>query len=173
VPSQARGHFEGLKAAYPKLRGVLIIDKTDAILQEGSLVEMMWRRREIENYLLVPAAILRFCAQEAKGTFGSSAENGDTPPLIGGTPAVQKLFKKVSRISDEEFEAPLKDSPFLLDTKASEVILQPFFKEFYRMIGQYNVMPKNAFYRIAAVMGKEEIHPEVIEKLDAIADLIP
>jgi predicted ATPase len=171
VPALARGHFEGLKAAYPKLRGVLIIDKTDAVLQEGSLNEMMWRRREIENYLLVPAAILRFCAQAAKDTFSSRAENGDTPLLIGGTPAVQKLFKKVSRISDEEFDAPLKDSPFLLDTKASEVILEPFFKEFYRMIGQYNVMPKNAFYRIAAVMEKEEIHPEVIEKLGAIAQL--
>jgi predicted ATPase len=171
VPAVARGHFEGLKAAYPKLRGVLIIDKTDAVLKEGSLNEMMWRRREIENYLLVPAAILRFCAQAVKDTFGSSAENEDTPLPIGGTPAVQKLFKKVSRISDEEFDAPLKDSPFLLDTKASEVILEPFFKEFYRMIGQYNVMPKNAFYRIAAVMEKEEIHPEVIEKLDAIAQL--
>jgi len=171
VPSQARGHFEGLKAAYPKLRGVLIIDKTDAVLQEGPLDEMMWRRREIENYLLVPAAILRFCAQATKDIFGSSTENGDTPLLIGGTPAVQKLFKKVSRISDEEFDAPLKDSSFLLDTKASEVILEPFFKEFYRMIGQYNVMPKNAFYRIAAVMEEEEIHPEVIEKLDAIAQL--
>jgi hypothetical protein len=171
VPSLARAHFEGLKAAYPKLRGVLIIDKTDAVLQEGSLVEMMWRRREIENYLLVPAAILRFCSQAAKDTFGSSAESGDTHLLFGQTLEVQTLFKKVSRISDEEFDAPLKDSPFLLDTKASEVILEPFFKEFYRMIGKYNVMPKNAFYRIAAVMEKEEIHPDVIEKLDAIERL--
>jgi hypothetical protein len=84
---------------------------------------------------------------------------------------VRELFKRISRISDEEFDAPLKDSPFLMDTKASEVILEPFFKEFYRMIAQYNTMEKSAFYRIAEVMEKDEIHPDVVEKLNAIAQL--
>jgi hypothetical protein len=172
VPSQGREHFAGLKAAFPALRGLLLIDHTDKELQSGLLTEMMWRRREIENYLLVPKAILRFCERVVEDALGDDSKGKGSLPLFGKAEEILNLFKRIRPITDEEFEAPLKDSPFLLDTKASEVVLEPFFKEFYRMIAQYNTMEKSAFYRIAEVMEEEEIHPDVIEKLDAIARLI-
>jgi len=171
VPSQGREHFAGLKAAYPALRGVLLIDHTEKELQSGPLKEKMWRRREIENYLLVPKAILRFCAQVVKDALGKDPKGKGSLPLFGKPEEVRDLFKRISRISDEEFDAPFKDSPFLLDTKASELILEPFFKAFYKMIAEYNMMEKSASYRIAEVMEKDEIHPEVVEKLDDIAQL--
>lgn len=174
VPTLARDHFAGLKAACSGLRGVLLVDHTDTSLIEGLLTEMMWRRREIENYLLVPSAILRFCAQAAKEALGLSSKENDglfSDAMEQDLPKYEELFKKISRFSEEEFAAPLKDSPYLTDVKASEIVLAPYFKEFYKIIRQYNVMPKNSFYRIAVAMEKEEIHPEVIEKLDVIARL--
>ena len=62
-PSQT--HFNGLRTAVPNLRGLLLIDQSDLALQGGGpLIELMWRRREIENYLLVPNVIFRFCRRE-------------------------------------------------------------------------------------------------------------
>ena len=173
VPSKARDHFAGLKAAYAGLRGLLLIDHTDTLLQGNLLTETMWNRREIENYLVVPSALIRFCEQAAKESMGiSSDEDGG---LFGKTipnpSAIDSLFKKISRVSDDEYAMPLVDTPYLKDAKASELILEPFFKEFYKIIGQYNTMPKNAFYRIASIMTPNEIHPEIQEKLNAIAKL--
>lgn len=166
TPKKARDHFAGLKTAFAQLKGVLLIDHTDTALQKNPLMELMWRRREIENYLLVPKAIIRLCMRLVNET---SANGIRQENLFASQEDFIKLFKKVSRISDDEFVAPLTDSPYLLDVKASDVILEPFFKEFFKQIGRYNTMPKNAFYRIAAIMEKEEIHSEVIEKVNDIA----
>jgi hypothetical protein len=172
IPSQARNHFYGLRAAYPDLRGVLLIDHIEVQLhQEGELREFMWRRREIENYLLVPEAILRYCERELRRVRGL-AEQLKEPDLFlaDDLTEVRKLLQR--KLLPEVFENPLQDTPFLLDIKASETVLEPFFKEFFSRINEYNTMPKSKFYRLATIMHANEIHPEVQEKLDAIARLI-
>jgi hypothetical protein len=75
------------------------------------------------------------------------------------------------RFLEEEWAEPFKDTPFLLGAKASEVVLEPFFKDFYKWIGKYNSMPKRNLYLLAAAMKPEELHTEIIEKLDCIASL--
>ena len=170
VPSRARDHFNGLRSAYPKLRGVMLIDNTDTSLQEGVLKELMWKRREIENYLMVPKAILRFCERELKRFHGLIVDENATDLFVeSGLEDVEAILKK--KLLPEVFDRPLEDTPFLLNMKMSEDILEPFFKELYKHFREYNMMPKNKLYRLAAVMNKEEIHPEVIEKLDAIMTL--
>jgi hypothetical protein len=170
VASRARDHFYGLRSAYPELRGVMLIDNTETNLQEGFLKELMWRRREIENYLMVPDVILRFCRNELM-RFHGLGEHENAPHLFveSGLEAAKAILKK--KLPPEVFDNPLEDTPFLLTMKMSEAILDPFFKEFHEHINEYNVMPKNKLYRLAAIMNKEEIHPEVIEKLNAIATL--
>jgi ABC-type cobalamin/Fe3+-siderophores transport system ATPase subunit len=76
-----------------------------------------------------------------------------------------------NRIVPAAYAEPLGSDPFLLETKASDVVLEPFFKEFYAMLKTYNTMPRKNFFRLAAVMKKEEVHPEVVEMLEAIAGL--
>jgi hypothetical protein len=48
VITQARKHFDGLRAAVPTLKGLVLIDQTAVTLQTGrDLSERMWQRREI------------------------------------------------------------------------------------------------------------------------------
>jgi energy-coupling factor transporter ATP-binding protein EcfA2 len=174
VPKHARDHFYGLQSAHPSLRGVLLLDQTETTLRtEGPLTEIMWRRREIENYLLVPEAILRFCERELRVSLGAEKVEQEISLFSSQIPdemeIVRGMLKK--RILEEEFAQPLIDTPFFLGTKASEVVLEPFFNDFYKKIGKSNAMRKNSFYRLAAEMKKEEIPPEVKEKLDHIAVL--
>ena len=55
------------------------------------------------------------------------------------------------------------DHPALSRVKASNEFLVPLFEEVRAPV------PKRDLYLLAAVMTPEEIHPEVIEKLDLIA----
>lgn len=175
VAAQARAHFNGLRTAVPDLRGLLLIDQSDIALQsEGPLTELMWQRREIENYLLMPEAILRFCRREIL-RFSGLAEAGASGQEPLWTESLQAdLDRNAGRLLarmllPEVFEQPLKDTPFLLGIKGSDVVLEPFFRQFYAAFREYNMMPKHNFYRLASLMSRTEMHPEITEKLDAIA----
>ena len=175
VAAQARAHFNGLRTAVPDLRGLLLIDQSDILLQSGGpLVELMWRRREIENYLLMPDVILRFCRREILRISGLvEAGNVGQEPLWSETLQADldanagRLLARM--LLPEVFEQPFSDSPFLLGIKGSDVVLEPFFRQFYAAFREYNMMPKHNFYRLASLMKRIEMHPEITEKLDAIA----
>lgn len=63
-PQQARDHFQGLREAKPDLIGLTLFDRLDKELQTGSqLIERMWLRREIENYLVTPNSLHAFITQ--------------------------------------------------------------------------------------------------------------
>jgi len=174
VASHARDHYYGLRAAYPNLKGVLLLDQDATLNEGGDLLETQWKRREIENYLLVPDAMVRFCQSEITPPVDETSTDKQTlmlPGIIPNRDEILALLRK--RMLEEEFANPYKDTPFLIGTKASEVILEPFFKDFYALVGQYNNMRKNSFYRLAAIMEKNEIHLEVVEKLDRVAQLLP
>ena len=171
VPNLAREHFYGIRAAQPKLRGVMLIDKTDVALHSAALVERMWFRREIENYLVVPPAILRFCETELRKV--PQYVDGEAGLFAAGLKQTMERTEALlrDRIVPAAYADPLGSDPFLVETKASDVVLEPFFKEFYGMLRTYNTMPKKNFFQLAAAMRQGEIHPEVIEILDVIAAL--
>ena len=177
VPAKAHDHFFGLQTAYPLLRGTMLIDKTDIQLVEGGgLLELMWSRREIENYLLVPEAILRFCQEELQRLYHHPEEDQGQLTIWDAVisdqlKATRDLLQRF--VLPDVFDRPLEDGPFAMGTKVSDVVLEPFFRAFYAQIGEYNTMPKGKFYRLAAAMLPEEIHSEVRAKLDAIATLVP
>jgi hypothetical protein len=63
-PARAALHFQELRRAAPRARGVCILDRDDhsglaALPVEPGLEFFTWSRRHIESYLLVPRAILR------------------------------------------------------------------------------------------------------------------
>ncbi len=61
-PAMARRHFSGLREAKPDLVGVALFDHLDRedYPIDGDLRELMWSRREIENYLMPTLTLDRY-----------------------------------------------------------------------------------------------------------------
>lgn len=150
LPKEAKGHFFALRAVFPELRGVCILDgdnrdEPDKKPENEGLVVLRWRRYEIENYLLVLDAIKRFVnfpSQDAQ---------------------IEKEFwKQVPEGTDLS-----RDHDWLTHVKASRAFLLPLFEKLGKDV------PQKALYQLAAEMQADEIHPEVVEKLDCIAEAFP
>ena len=145
---EAREHFFALRAAFPKIRGLCLLDgdNRDELKEEttrSGLVVLRWRRYEIENYLLHPKALQRF-----------------VPPLW--KQQVEKAFwRQVPRGTDL-----FGDHVSLVRIKASEEFLAPLFAELGRPL------PKRDLYQLAGQMRFQEIHPEVRDKLDRIRAIL-
>jgi predicted ATPase len=162
VITEARKHFHGLKVAIANLKGFVLIDQSAVSLENHpELIEKMWQRREIENYLLNPAAITRTCNRLVTQTmelFGANAMK-----------TAEEMLRK--RMTANDYDNPLIDSATLQDIRGSE-FLDSFFRDFFGEFDIYNPMPKREFYQIAASMTQAEIHPEVVRVLDSVAGIL-
>lgn len=152
----ARRHFFALRAAYPEIRAVCLLDRdknsgAPAVEQRGDLLVLRWNRYEIENYLVVPEAIARFCEQPERNVF----------TVAMAREAREYLQEHLPALFDQD---DARGSDCLRELKASEDILLPLFEQIGKPIA------KKDFYQLAAVMTPEEVHPEIIEKLDMMAN---
>jgi len=150
-PSASR-HHRMLRMLFDrKIPGVVLRDgdgkehETDPPRRNG-LRRLFWKRYEIENYLLHPPAVVRFVMGEEPGR---PSEVVDADVRDGLLPRV--------------YRAPLEDDEFHRTNKGKNV-LEGLLRGMERPPSQ------REYWRIAAVMTPEEIHPEVVEKLDAIAE---
>lgn len=144
---EAREHFFAMRALMPDIPAVCLLDgdnrdEPESNVEQFGLKVLRWRRYEIENYLLQPEAIKRFVN-----------------------------FPLFDQRIDEEFgkQVPAGTDLFgdhvaLERIKASEEFLPRIFE------GLDRDTPKRDLYQLAAVMEESEIHPEVREKLDQIAE---
>ena len=152
---EAKAHFFAMRAAFPDLRAVCLLDgdnrdEPDEETTRAGLVVLRWRRYEIENYLLQPGAIARFASMGF--------------PLVG--PRVdadvdEGFWRQVPRGTDL-----FGDHVSLVRVKASDEFLVPLLE------GLERSTPKKDLYLLAAAMNHDELHPEVTEKLDRIADAL-
>ena len=160
----ARDHFFALQAAFPKMKGFVLIDldedrETDRGFGSSNpeLVLKKWNRRMIENYLIHPDAIDRLVDRFRLG----EVENQTL--LFGPDP--NRAKKKLRDIMPPDFfKDPVNDPTGYLKSADAKEILASVFGAARLSIG------KREYHRLAAVMKPEEIHPDVVEMLDAIAD---
>jgi len=165
-PSKAKEHFYGLQWALPDLKGVALYDRLDTNLEsDDSLTHLEWKKREIENYL---------CSKRTLGEFAVSFEF----PYSEGT-----LFREaeIRRRADamresirdlcQALETAGQGSPWDDGFKVSDRFLTPLFRNFYRCLELPNPMAKKSFHELAHFVPLDEIDPEIIQKLDAIADV--
>lgn len=151
-PHDARYHLFGLRAVHEGVRGLLLLDGDNLgddaheIRAEGLGVHV-WRRYEIENYLLIPSAVERFLKRDRSDLF------------------VHSVFKEELPASVVEY--PLRDIEAVMRIPASKSILPKLFES------EQPPIRKADYYRIAESMKPDEIHPEVIEVLDKIHGLMP
>ena len=153
---KARDHFEALQLVRENLPGLELVDgdahpgiQGDEITGVG-LQRLRWRRYEIESYLVHPEALIRFV--EMTVGIATSAPHVEEMPCYwrdNFPPAVVR--------------EPLGDHEFLNVTTARTRLLPPLLEA--AGIGD---LPYTRYHEIAQVMGADEIHPEIREKLDAI-----
>lgn len=153
---KAREHFDALRLVRGELPGLELLDGDahpavpETEITGKGLQRLRWRRYEIESYLVHPHALVRFV--EAEVGVGSAELHvqdmltywrNEFPPAV---------------VND-----PLGEHEFLNATKARLRLLPPLLDA-----AGLHGLPYTRYHEIAALMLPEEIHPEVIEKLDAI-----
>lgn len=159
IPEKARNLFFGLREAKPDLVGLALFDRLEKILSPSEpFIEMMWRKREIENYFCKRQVLEKWAAGEY------SYDLFDEKDRERRLPAMQEAI--------EEVEAALRTlnklDPWGEDTKSTDDFLDPLFRKFFGKLQLPIQFRKSDYYRLAEMLDPGDIDPEVAEKLDAI-----
>jgi hypothetical protein len=159
-PPQSREHFNGLREGKPDIVGIAIFDRLDrALPKDGPLVELMWERRELENYFCIKEVLLAYARYDLKeDDLFAQAEARRRETAM--EESIQEVIKAI-----ETFEKPPAWSK---DIKATDDFLDPLFKVYFKKIGLPLVLRKTDYYLLAALLRKEQIDAEITAKLDAI-----
>ena len=160
---KARTHFYGLREAYPELRGVAIFDNTPDVKVQtaGSLREIKWSRRELENYFCQPFLLRRWVerAELAEDLFGLAER--------------EKRRKAMEEaIIDNTIPVAVNDlnHSFWKTTKASDDYLPSVFGAFFKKLALPNSMNKSDYAQLARLLKLEEVDQEIIHVLRHIAE---
>lgn len=158
LPQRARDHFGGLSEAKNDLVGIAIFDRLDKKLQAtDTLVEMMWRRREIENY---------FCREDVLLAYARHDQPDD---LFGRTEAERREQTMREAIEEVTKLLEIDDlAPWSPDVKATDEVFDRVFKLFFKKLGLPLQLRKSEYHVLASLMPREELDGEITEKLDAI-----
>ena len=162
-PTAVQDHFHGLREACPTLRGLVLFDRLDPEPRDMAPVEcLMWKRREVENYVCTRATLEAYAA--------ASAPEDVNGPLFTRAEADRRL--EAMRAAIDEIESALKalgkSSPWSPDIKVSDDFLTPLFKTYFEKLDLPNLMAKKNFHELVQHVPENEIDTEVREKLDAI-----
>ncbi len=163
-PSAVKNHFHGLREAFRALQGVVLFDRLDSEPRDIEPVEcLIWTRREIENY---------FCSRSTLAEYATVMAADVAPgPLFTGAESQKYQYAMGEAI--DTIESSLENlnmgSPWSVDIKASDDVLDPIFRAFYKRLNLPNPMAKKSFYELVEYIPLNEIDPEITEKLNAIA----
>jgi len=159
-PRKAQEHFYGLREAKPDLVGIALYDRLDRVPPaDPNLKQMMWSRRELENYLCQRETLLTYAEAE-----GRKQE---------GAPLFAQRWRQFMEEAIREVEQALKTlgrDPWGADIKASEEFLDPLFKRFYEKLGLPNEMSKTNYHVLAKFVPVGAIDREIRQALDAILE---
>lgn len=159
-PAKARSHFYGLREAKPDLVGIAIFDRLGQTLQsQDELVEVMWARREIENYLCKREVLLAWARHEGN----------EAGPLFcsGWVTAMEETITEVEAAMDTLG----KGSPWSGDSKVTDDFLNPLFSKFYKKVGLPNLLQKTDYHVLAGYVERGQIDPDIISVLDRILEV--
>ena len=162
----AQSHYHGLREALPHLRGVALFDRSEGRFPETVQMEcLVWDRREIENYVCSPATLLAYAragaSEDAIGPLFAMAEANDRTVAMGE--AITEVEAAMETLG--------KGSPWSPNSKVSDDFLTPLFRAYFQSLNLPNLMNKKNFHELADYVPEEDIAPEVLEKLDRIADV--
>lgn len=159
LPQKVRDHFFGLLEGKKNLVGIAIFDRLEAELQtHKSLTEMMWDRREIENYFCTEDVLVAYAVHDLPDDLFGHAEKG---------PRVQAMREAIAEVT-EALKTLGKPSPWSPDIKATDEFFDPLFKSFFKKRGLPLQLRKSEYYILAGLLPKEKLDMDVTRKLDTL-----
>jgi hypothetical protein len=157
-PRKAQEHFYGLREAKQDLQGLAIYDRLLAPPpNDPNLVQIVWQRREFENYLCQKETLLRFAETTGR------QQQGD----LFAAPWRETMAESITEIATAlgKLDRP---SPWENDLKVSDDFLEPLFRDFYSRLSLPNLMRKTDFHTLAPYVAPEDISEDVVNALDQI-----
>jgi hypothetical protein len=128
----------------------------------GALIETMWERREIENYLCQPETLIAWAE--------ASAEETSPGPLF--TPGQAAARGKLMDECVHELVPPLAlrnpDDVWWRNVKASDEFLDRLFEMFFGRLKLPNLMRKTNYHMLASHVTAARLDPEIARTLDLI-----
>ncbi len=158
-PPKAHEHFFSLREAFPTLAGIALFDRLERGLREvEGIAQIMWQRRELENYIAFPEVLLAF------------AQSGQPDDLFGMAEGQKRA--ELMRELIEQYIPPIalnnRNHVWWVNTKMSDDFLDPLFDDFYQRLGLPNEMRKSDYYRLADYIPSDLIEPEITDVLNKI-----
>lgn len=151
-PTKAKDHFYGLLEAKSNLHGIAIYDRLEKNLDSPSnLKQMMWKMRELENYICKRDALLKLAKSQ-------------------GDKWLEVMNKSIEEV-EQAFDTIGRPSPWGADIKSSNDFLEPLFNNFYNKLNLPVQFFKQNYHQLVQFLDKDDIDKEIIEKLDAIVDV--
>lgn len=159
-PQKSRDHFYGLREAKTNLVGIALFDHINKELASSTpLLETMWRKREIENYLCSEAVLMRYALSTGNDDLFTSAEANRREQAMRESIAEVVSAQKIAL---EDFD------PWSSETKATDAFLDPLFRLYFAKLQLPNLLRKTNYHELARFVLEEEVDSEVSEKLDEI-----
>jgi len=160
VPASAINNFTSLQEIFPELNGIALFDNIPNLQSNPKLKIVCWQRRELENYFARPEILILYAN------------------LLGYRfPAKGPVrFTDIMRKTINDLTVPLYlqdlNNEWWSKAKLSDDWMDVIFKEFYKRVGLPQDFYKRDYYQLIKLMKPEEIDSEIIEKLDAIYEVI-
>ena len=165
-PNGARKHFHGLREAKPDLVGFALYDRLERgdLSPTGDLVEHMWPRREIENYLNPAQSLLRYAQHLGEQAVGPG-------PLFEESESTRWRDAMDRSVRDRVPPAAYRDGndPYWHNAKISDELLAPVFAAFSTELGLPLGLSKADYHRLVGFLASGEVHQDVIAVLDTLA----
>jgi hypothetical protein len=159
-PRKAQDHFHALREARGDLRGIAIYDRLDMELpSDPSLRQIMWSRRELENYLCQKETLLAYAEERGRKQAGELF-------AVTWRQAMEKAIQEI-----EQALQTLDKDAWGAEVKASDEVLTPLFKKFYQALGLPNEMSKTNFHLLADFVTPEAVDEDIRRALDAIYEV--
>jgi len=160
LPLRARAHFYGLCEAKPDLAGIALFDRLDKALEENTpLTELMWTRREIENYFCSEEVLLAYAKGEQPDDLFGHAERDRRENIM--REAIREVVEAQTTLH-EGFD------PWSSDVKATDEVLDPVFRKFFDRLELPLAFRKANYHELVRLLPTDRVDSEVREKLDAI-----
>ncbi len=159
-PQEARDHFHGLREAKADLVGFALFDRLEKELHTGSaLVEKMWTKREIENYLTTPESLRAFVQLGLRqDDLVDEAERKTRVAVLDG--CLEEIVRALAITK--------KPDPWGPDIKVTDEFLDPLFENYYQRLGIPQQTFKRDYHGLAHTIPLEQIPAEVTGMLDDI-----